>query len=187
MQVAAETTGKEDSIAVRRVRHYKEVGLQEWPLAGRATILCSIRYQSLHVSSSANDSFKTLLAPAPVSLIIHTFRTVDRPQVVVLLLSHSSGRGENLVTIARFVKPLFANMHHHVRAGVAGPCGSQTLHARTQTSPHGQCDGDVINAEFALCRCHRSSTERILFLFALFAENVAIDLKCIENHVGKPW
>ena len=30
--------GKEDSIAVRRVRHGKEVGLQEWPLAGRATV-----------------------------------------------------------------------------------------------------------------------------------------------------
>ena len=34
-------------------------------------------------------------------------------------LSHGSGRGENLVTIARFAKPLFANMHHHVHA-VAG-------------------------------------------------------------------
>ena len=38
LQAAAETTGKEDSIAVRRVRHCKEVGLQEWPLAGRATV-----------------------------------------------------------------------------------------------------------------------------------------------------
>ena len=29
LQAAAETTGKEDPIAVRRVRHCKEVGLQE--------------------------------------------------------------------------------------------------------------------------------------------------------------
>ena len=30
LQAAAETTDKEDSIAVRRVRHCKEVGRQEW-------------------------------------------------------------------------------------------------------------------------------------------------------------
>ena len=44
LQAAAETTasgstGKEDLKADRRVRHHKEVGLQEWPLAGRATVL----------------------------------------------------------------------------------------------------------------------------------------------------
>ena len=66
------------------------------------------------------------------------------------------------MAIARFVKPLFANMPQHVHA-VAGACGSQTLHARTQTSPHGQCDGDVIDAEFAPRRCHLSSTERTFF------------------------
>ena len=43
LQAVAETTasgstGKEDLKADRRVRHYKEVGLQEWPLAGRATV-----------------------------------------------------------------------------------------------------------------------------------------------------
>ena len=71
-----------------------------------------------------------------------------------------------------------------------GHCASQTLHARTQTSPlDGQCDGDVIDvdAEFALRRCQcvdLSTTERIFFAFALFAKNVAIDLKCIENHGG---
>ena len=46
---------------------------------------------------------------------------------------------------------------------------------------------DVIDAEFALSRCHLSSTERIFFSFAVFAKNVAIDLKCIENHGGKLW
>ena len=62
---------------------------------------------------------KRLLLPAPVDFTLHTFRTVDRTAVVVLPLSHSSGRSENLVTIARFVKPLFANMHHHVHAVAA--------------------------------------------------------------------
>ena len=38
LQAAAETTGKEDLKADRRVRHYNEVGLQEWPLARRATV-----------------------------------------------------------------------------------------------------------------------------------------------------
>ena len=83
------------------------------------------------------------------------------------------------MTIARFAKPLFANMHHHVHA-VAGAL-------RKPNVAHGQCDGDVIDAEFALRRCHLSSTERISFSFALFAKNVPIDLKCIENHDGKPW
>ena len=64
LQTAAETTaggstGKEDLKADRRVRHYKEVGLQRmatrWSSHHPA---CSVRYQSLHVSSSANDSFK---------------------------------------------------------------------------------------------------------------------------------
>ena len=93
-----------------------------------------------------------------------------------------------MVTIARFAKPLFANMHHHVHA-VAGALRKPNVACPHQTSPrpHGQCtcDGDVINAEFALRRCHLSSTERIFFSFALFAKNVAIDLKCIENHGGK--
>ena len=40
LQAAAETTacaGKEGLKVVRRVRHYKDIGRQEWPLAGRAT------------------------------------------------------------------------------------------------------------------------------------------------------
>ena len=87
------------------------------------------------------------------------------------------------MTIARFVKPLFANLHHHVHA-VAG-----ALRKPNVACPHPDVcsDGDVIDVEFALRRCHLSSTERIFFSFALFAKNVAIDLKCIENHGGKPW
>ena len=38
LHVCSGSTGKEDLKADRRVRHYKEVGLQEWPLAGRATV-----------------------------------------------------------------------------------------------------------------------------------------------------
>ena len=59
------------------------------------------------------------------------------------------------MTIARFAKPLFANMHHHVHA-VAGAL-------RKPNVAHGQCDGDVIDAEFALRSCHLSSPERIFF------------------------
>ena len=128
MQAAPETTvggstGKEDLKADRRVCHYKEVGLQEWPLAGRATVpgvlycvgLCmSLRQQTI--------LSKRLRVPAPVELTIHPFRTVDRTAGRRFPLSHGSGRGENLVTIARFVKPLFANVHHRVHA-VAGALG----------------------------------------------------------------
>ena len=125
---ASGSTGKEDLKADRRVRHYKEVGLQEWPLAGRATVprvlygisLCMSLRQRMILS-------KCLRAPAPVDLTIHTFRTVDR----------TAGRRfavvaqfENLVTIARFVKPLFANMHHRVLA-VAG-----TLRKPNVACPH---------------------------------------------------
>ena len=72
LQAAAETTGKEDLKADRRVRHYKEVGLQEWPLAVLYGIsLCTSLRRRTILS-------KSLRAPAPVDLTIHTFRTVDR-------------------------------------------------------------------------------------------------------------
>ena len=80
---------------------------------------CSIRYRSPHVSSSVNDSF--LRAPACVALTGSPFarfagRNHGRQN---RKSSFCSGRGENLVTIARFGKPLFAYMHHRVHA-VAG-------------------------------------------------------------------
>ena len=98
VQAAAETTasgstGKEDLKADRRVRHYKEVGLQEWPLAGRATVpgvlhgigLCmSLRWRTI--------LSKRLRAPAPVDLTIYTFRTVDRTA------------GRRFAVVARFWK-----------------------------------------------------------------------------------
>ena len=84
LQAAAATTasgsiGKEDLKADLRVHHCKEVGLQEWPLAGRATVpgvlygigLCMSLCRRMILS-------KSLRAPAPVELTIHTFRTVDR-------------------------------------------------------------------------------------------------------------
>ena len=63
---------------------------------------CSIRYQSPHVSSSANDFF--LWAPARVVLTTHTFagRYHGRQN---RRSPFCSGRVENLVTIARFGKP----------------------------------------------------------------------------------
>ena len=63
------------------------------------------------------------------------------------------------MTIARFLKPLFTNMHHRVHA--VAEALRKPKHACTQTSPlDGQCDGDVVDAEFALRRSHLSSTER---------------------------
>ena len=79
LQAAAETTGKEDLKADRRVRHYKEVGLQEWPLAGRATVPRVLYGISLCMSLRRRTILsKSFRAPAPVDLTIHTFRTVDR-------------------------------------------------------------------------------------------------------------
>ena len=76
LQSAAETTGKEDLNADRRVRHYKEVGLQEWPLAGRATVPRVLYGISLCMSLRRRTILsKSLRAPAPVDLTIHTFRT----------------------------------------------------------------------------------------------------------------
>ena len=75
----AETTGKEDLKADRRVRHYKEVGLQEWPLAGRATVPRVLYGISLCMSLRRRTILSnSLRVPAPVDLTIHTFRTVDR-------------------------------------------------------------------------------------------------------------
>ena len=69
LQAAAETTGKEDSIAVRRVRHCKEVGLQEWPLAGRATVPRVLYGIGLRMSLRRRTILsKGLRAPARVAL-----------------------------------------------------------------------------------------------------------------------
>ena len=66
---AGGSTGKEDLKADRRVRHYKEVGLQEWPLAGRATILLVLYGISLCMSLRRRTILsKSLRAPAPVDL-----------------------------------------------------------------------------------------------------------------------
>ena len=65
--------------AVRRVHHYKEVGLQEWPLAGRATVPRVLYGIGLRMSLRWRTILsKRLRAPARVDLTIHTFRTVDR-------------------------------------------------------------------------------------------------------------
>ena len=89
MQAAAETTasgstGKEDLKADRRVRHYKEVGLPEWPLAGRATVPRGLWYRSLHVSSSERFFQKVYGRPLPWTSPFTLFARLTEPQVVVL-------------------------------------------------------------------------------------------------------
>ena len=82
LQAAAETTasgstGKEDLKADRRVRHYKEVGLQEWPLAGRATVPRVLYGIGLCMSLRRRTILsRSLRAPAPVDITIHTYRTM---------------------------------------------------------------------------------------------------------------
>ena len=100
LQTAAETTaggstGKEDLKADRRVRHYKEVGLQEWPLAGRATIPRVLPVYGISLCMSLRRRTilsKSLRATAPVDLTIHTSRTVDRTA------------GRRFAVVARFGK-----------------------------------------------------------------------------------
>ena len=62
----------------------------------------SIRYRSLHVSSSVNDSFKKFTVPAPVDLIIHTFLAVDRTA------------GRRFAVVARFGKRWEFGDNHEV-------------------------------------------------------------------------
>ena len=109
LQAAAETTGVWGrKIAVRRVRQCKEVGMQEWPLAGRATIPRVLYSIGPRMSLRQRTILsKCLPAPARVALTVHTLRTVE-PQVVVL----------------------FSPRRLHWMAN------------------------DVIDAEFAICRCN---------------------------------
>ena len=81
---------------------------------------CSIRYQSLHVSSPANDSFKKFTG-ARSRRPHHSHFSHGRQNRRSSFCRCRPVREEVriLVTTARFVKPLFANMHHHVHA-VAG-------------------------------------------------------------------
>ena len=63
------STGKEDLKADRRVRHYKEVGLQEWPLAGRATVPCVLYTVSVSACLFVGERFfpKVYGRPLPSS------------------------------------------------------------------------------------------------------------------------
>ena len=139
------------------------------------------RYRSPHVFFLGERFFqkvygRPLASTSPFTL----FARWTEPQVFVLFGKRLEFGGN------REVWKAFVCQYAPSRS--CWPCGSQTLHARTQTSPpDGQCDGDVIDSEFALRRCvDLSSTERIFFFsFALFRKNVAIDLKCIENHGDK--
>ena len=155
---------KEDLKADRRVRHYKEVGLPEWPLAGRATVPRGLWYRSLHVSSSERFFQKVYGRPAPVDLTIHT-------------VSHGwqNRRSSFLAVVARFGKRWeFGDNREVCKAFVCqyapprlccswGPAEAKRCMPAPRRPLDGQCDGDVIDAEFALRRCHLSSTEQIFF------------------------
>ena len=94
---------------------------------------------------------KSLPVPARVTVTIHTFRTVE-PQVVSLF-----GKGENLVTIVRSVKPLFATIHLRVHA-VAGALRKPNVacpHPDVSTTADGQwCDRRwVRNLQMPVTQC----------------------------------
>ena len=117
LQAVAETTaGKDDLNAARQVRHYKEVCLQEWPLAGRATVPRVLYGIGLRMSLRRRTILSKKFTGARSRRPHHSHFSHDRQN---RRSSFCSGRGESLVTIARFGKPLFANMHHRVHA-VAG-------------------------------------------------------------------
>ena len=107
---------------------------------------------------------KSLRAPARVALTIHTFRTVDRaaPQVVVLFGKRSEV-GDNRKVLKAFVCQY---------APPRSCCSWGTAEAKRRMPAPRRLRwmaSDVINAEFALCRCQcvdLSSTERIFFAFA---------------------
>ena len=83
-----------------------------------------------------------------------------------------------------------ANMHHYVNA-VASWGTAEAKRCMPAPKRLRWMASDVIDAEFALRSCQwqcvdLSSTKRIFFCICtnFFAKNVAIDLKCIENHGG---
>ena len=120
-QAAAETSGKEESCSTSSSlqRGWSARMAARWSSHRPA---CSIRYRSPHVSSSASDSFKTITG-ARSRRLHHSHFSHGRQN---RRSSFCSGRGENLVTIVRFGKPLFANMRHRVHA-VAWPLRKPTV------------------------------------------------------------
>ena len=123
--------GKEDLKADRRVCHCKEVGLQEWPLAGRATVPRGLYSIGLCMSLRRRTILsKSLRAPAPVDLTIHTFRTVNRTA------------GRHFAVVARFGKRWeFGDNHEVCKAFVC-----------QYASPHSCCGWGPAEAE----RCMRA-------------------------------
>ena len=148
---------------------------------------CSIRYQSLHVSLSVNDSFKKFTGARSRRPHFSHGRQNRRSSFCRCRTVREEVR-IYLVTIARFVKPLFANMHHHVHAvpAAGGPAEAK----RCMTAPwrlHWMASvmmWSTLSSPSADATFRRPNG---LFSFALFVKNAAIDLKCIENHGGKPW
>ena len=172
--------------AVRRVCHCKEVGLQEWLLAGRATIPRVLYGIGLHMSLR-QQTILLLRVPARVALTIHTFcRQISR-WTGPYRSSFRSGRGENFVDnrAVKFGKPLFADMHHRVHA-VAGALWK----------PNVACPHPDVSTGWPVMRSTLSShpadasvlTFRRPYLFLhlhqFLPKIVAIDFRCVENHGG---
>ena len=107
---------------------------------------CSVWYRSLHVSSSADESF--FFTGTRSRRPHHSHFSHGRQNC---RSSFCSGRGESLETIARFGKPLFANI-----APPRSCCSWGTTEAKLcMPAPRRlhRMASDLIDAEFALCRC----------------------------------
>ena len=146
---------------------------------------CSIRYRSSHVSSSANDSFKRF-AGARSHHPHHSDFLHGRQNC---RSSFCSGRGENLVTIARFGKPLFANMHYRAHAVARVPRKPKTLLA-TLRSLH--CGWPMI---WLTLSSHSADASVLTFrrpkgFFCIctnfFTKNVAIDWSALKTMAVQP-
>ena len=166
LQAAAETTGVWGrKKAVRRVRHCEEVGVQEWPLAGRATVPRVLYGTGPRMSLRQRTILsKSLPAPARVALTVHTFRTVE-PQVVVLFgkrWEFGDNREVWKAFACQYARPHWCCSWVTAEAKRCMPA-PRRLHWPMMWSTH---------AEFAICRCQSLSaswpslTERIFFAFA---------------------
>ena len=149
---------------------------------------CSIRYQSPHVSSSVKDSVKTFTGAhscRPHQSHFSHGRENRRS-------SFSSGIGDNLVTIARFGKPLFANNKHHRVCAVAGAlwkpnvaCPHPDVSTGTGWPVWWWCDRRWVRtkpmpASVLIFR----PPNGFFFGIALFAKDGAIGLKSVESRGG---
>ena len=139
--------------------------LQEWPLAGRATVPRVLYGIGLRMSLRRQTILsKSLWAPTRVALTIHTFRMVDKtePQVeVVVLFGKRWEFGDN-----REVWKAFVCRYAPPRSCCSWGTAEAKRCMPTPRRLHWMAS-DVIDAKFALRRCQCVDlllTERIFFL-----------------------